>query len=66
MTADGIEPSERERKQVQGPPQTGPLALFGPQSLDPRVWTPDIFSESVVATLASHAAVIKLRRHEAT
>ncbi len=32
MTADGIEPSEREQKQVQGPPPTGPLALFGPQT----------------------------------
>jgi hypothetical protein len=57
MTADGIEPSEREQKQVQGPPSYGAPGT---------VWTPDNFSESVVATLASYAAVIKLRRHEAT
>jgi len=57
MTADGIEPSEREQKQVQGPPSYGAPGT---------VWTPDIFSEFDGATLASYAAVIKLRRHEAT
>ncbi len=42
MTADGIEPSEREREQVQGSPATGPLASFPVpdyfQKLSSRRW----------------------------
>ena len=54
MTADGIGPYEREQKQVQGPPTTGPLAPYGPQTyfqiLLPQRWRRTLDSIDCAAT----------------